>query len=87
MHKGCIGIQTGNTGNQDLVGEKMKQIFSFKKKEKGTEKKPVKKLVLGAVLLAVIAGGAVFVYQKKAASLSKKETSVRTGTMTRQTIQ
>lgn len=65
----------------------MKQIFSFKKKEKGTEKKPVKKLVLGAVLLAVIAGGAVFVYQKKAASLSKKETSVRTGTVTRQTIQ
>ena len=46
----------------------MKQIFSFKKKEKGTEKKPVKKLVLGAVLLAVIAGGTVFVYQKKAAS-------------------
>ena len=65
----------------------MKQIFSFKKKEKGTEKKPVKKLVLGAVLLAVIAGGAVFVYQKKAASSSKKETSVRTGTVTRQTIQ
>ena len=59
----------------------MKQIFSFKKK------KPVKKLVLGAVLLAVIAGGAVFVYQKKAASTSKKETSVRTGTVTRQTIQ
>ena len=87
MHKGCIGIQIGNTGNQDLVGEKMKQIFSFKKKEKGTEKKPVKKLVLGAVLLAVIAGGAVFVYQKKAASSSKKETSVRTGTVTRQTIQ
>lgn len=58
----------------------MKQIFSFKKK-------PVKKLVLGAVLLAVIAGGAVFVYQKKAASSSKKETSVRTGTVTRQTIQ
>lgn len=65
----------------------MKQIFSFKKKEKRTEKKPVKKLVLGAVLLAVIAGGAVFVYQKKAASSSKKETSVRTGTVTRQTIQ
>ena len=65
----------------------MKQIFSFKKKEKGTEKKPVKKLVLGAVLLAVIAGGTVFVYQKKAASSSKKETSVRTGTVTRQTIQ
>lgn len=65
----------------------MKQIFSFKKKEKGTEKKPVKKLVLGAVLLAVIAGGAVFVYQKKAASSSKKETSVRIGTVTRQTIQ
>lgn len=61
----------------------MKQIFSFKKKEKGTEKK----LVLGAVLLAVIAGGTVFVYQKKAASSSKKETSVRTGTVTRQTIQ
>lgn len=65
----------------------MKQIFSFKKKEKGTEKKPVKRLVLGAVLLAVIAGGAVFVYQKKAASSSKKETSARTGTVTRQTIQ
>lgn len=65
----------------------MKQIFSFKKKEKGTEKKPMKKLVLGAVLLAIIAGGAVFVYQKKAASSSKKETSVRTGTVTRQTIQ
>ena len=65
----------------------MKQIFSFKKKEKGTEKKPVKKLVLGAVLLVAVAGGAVFVYQKKAASSSKKETSVRTGTVTRQTIQ
>lgn len=65
----------------------MKQIFSFKKKEKGTEKKPVKRLVLGAVLLVAVAGGAVFVYQKKAASSSKKETSVRTGTVTRQTIQ
>ena len=65
----------------------MKQIFSFKKKEKGTETKPVKKLVFGAVLLVAVAGGAFFVYQKKAASSSKKETNVRTGTVTRQTIQ
>lgn len=65
----------------------MKQIFSFNKKEKGTGKKPVKKLVLGAVLLVAVVGGAFFVYQKKAAAASKKETSVRTGTVTRQTIQ
>ena len=44
----------------------MKQIFSFNKKEKGTGKKPVKKLVLGAVLLVAVAGAAFFVYQKKA---------------------
>lgn len=65
----------------------MKQIFSFNKKEKGTGKKPVKKLVLGAVLLVAVAGAAFFVYQKKAAAASKKETSVRTGMVTRQTIQ
>lgn len=65
----------------------MKQIFSFNKKEKGTGKKPVKKLVLGAVLLVAVVGGAFFAYQKKAAAASKKETSVRTGTVTRQTIQ
>ena len=64
----------------------MKQIFTFNKKEKCT-KKPVKKLILGAVLLVAVAGGAFFVYQKKAAAASKKETSVRTGTVTRQTIQ
>lgn len=65
----------------------MKQIFSFKKKEKGTGKKPGKKLILGAVLLIAIAGGAFFVYQKKAAAAEKKDSSVRTGTVTRQTIQ
>lgn len=65
----------------------MKQIFSFKKKEKGTGKKPGKKLVLGAVILVAVAGGAFFVYQKKAAAAEKKDTSVRTGTVTRQTIQ
>ena len=65
----------------------MKQIFLFKKKEKGTEKKPVKRLVLGAVLLVAVAGGAFFVYQKKAAASSKKEISERTGMVTRQTIQ
>lgn len=58
VQKGCIGIRTGITGNQDLVGEKMKQIFSFNKKEKGTGKKPVKKLILGAVLLVAVVGGA-----------------------------
>lgn len=65
----------------------MKQIFSFKKKEKSTGKKPGKKLVLGAVILVAVAGGAFFVYQKKAAAAEKKDSSVRTGTVTRQTIQ
>lgn len=83
VQKGCIGIRTGNTGNQDLTGEKMKQIFSFKKKEKGTGKK----LILGAVFLVAVAGAAFFVYQKKAAAAEKKDSSVRTGTVTRQTIQ
>ena len=83
VQKGCIGIRTGNTGNQDLTGEKMKQIFSFKKKEKGTGKK----LILGAVFLVAVAGAAFFMYQKKAAAAEKKDSSVRTGTVTRQTIQ
>ena len=61
----------------------MKQIFSFKKKEKGTGKK----LVLGAVILVAVAGAAFFMYQKKAAAAEKKGNSVRTGTVTRQTIQ
>ena len=65
----------------------MKQIFSFKKKEKGTGKKPRKKLILGAVLLVAVAGAAFFMYQKKAATAEKKDSSVRTGTVTRQTIQ
>ncbi len=65
----------------------MKQIFSFKKKEKGTGKKPGKKLILGAVLLVAVAGAAFFMYQKKAAAAEKKDSSVRTGTVTRQTIQ
>ncbi len=61
----------------------MKHIFQFKK----PEKKLVKKLLIGAVLLVAVAGGAFYMYQKKAADASKKETSVKTGKVTRQTIQ
>lgn len=69
------------------VREKMKHILPFKKKEGGSGKKSRKKLLLGAVLLIVVAGAGFFVYQKKAASAGKKESSIRTGTVTRQTIQ
>lgn len=69
------------------VGEKMKHFLPFKKKEGAPGKKPGKKLLVGAVLLIAVAGGAFFVYQKKAASVRKKEASIRTGTVTRQTIQ
>lgn len=48
---------------------------------------PVKKIIIGAVVLAIIAGGAT-VYKKKFTSSKKaSDSTVKTGTVSRQTIQ